>query len=90
MQGMLVSLFVALVVETVDIGLGIFVGVLAGYYGGWIDQWLARFTDLMFAFPGLLFAIMITGIFGEYADVYLSNIPLIGANGNSQIGRAHV
>lgn len=85
MQGMLVSLFVALVVEIVDIGLGILVGVLAGYYGGWIDQLLARFTDLMFAFPGLLFAIMITGIFGSYADTYLSAIPLIGSNGNSRL-----
>jgi peptide/nickel transport system permease protein len=82
---MLVSLFVALTVEVVDIGLGVLVGVLAGYYGGWIDQWLARFTDLMFAFPGLLFAIMITGIFGGYADTYLSHIPLIGPNGNSRL-----
>ncbi len=85
MQGMLVSLFVAFVVEIVDIGLGVLVGVLAGYYGGWLDQLLARFTDLMFAFPGLLFAIMITGIFGGYADTYLSNIPLIGPNGNSRL-----
>lgn len=85
MQGMLVSLFVAFVVEIVDIGLGVTVGVLAGYYGGWIDQALARFTDLMFAFPGLLFAIMIIGILGGYADTYLSHIPLIGANGNSRL-----
>lgn len=85
MQGMLVSLFVAFVVEIVDIGLGVLIGVLAGYYGGWIDQCLARFTDLMFAFPGLLFAILITGVFGDYADTYLSNIPLIGSNGDSRL-----
>ena len=85
MQGMLVSLTVAVLVEVVDIGFGVFVGVLAGYFGGWIDQLLARFTDLMFAFPALLFAILITGIFGDYADVYLSNIPLIGANGNARL-----
>jgi oligopeptide transport system permease protein len=85
MQGMLVSLTVAVLVEVVDIGFGVLVGVLAGYFGGWIDQLLARFTDLMFAFPALLFAILITGIFGEYADVYLSNIPLIGANGNARL-----
>ena len=65
MQGMLISLTVALLVEIVDISLGIIVGVLAGYYGGWIDQLLARFTDIMFAFPGLLFAILLTGIFGQ-------------------------
>src|SRR5712692_9857909 len=85
MQGMLVSLAVVIMVEIIDIGLGVLVGVLAGFFGGWIDQLLARFTDLMFAFPGLLFAILIVGIFGEYADTYLSNIPLIGGNGNSRL-----
>jgi len=85
MQGMLVSLTVALLVEIVDIVLGVLIGVLAGYYGGWIDQLLARFTDIMFAFPGLLFAILLTGIFGSAADSVLSNIPLIGANGNARL-----
>ena len=85
MQGMLISLTVALLVEVVDIGLGILVGVLAGFFGGWIDQFLARFTDIMFAFPGLLFAILLTGIFGTWADTNLDNLPLIGANGNARL-----
>ncbi len=85
MQGILVSLAVALVVELVDIVLGILVGVLAGYYGGWIDQLLARFTDLMFAFPGLLFVILLTGIFGGSADDFFSHIPVIGPNGNARL-----
>ena len=85
MQGMLVSLAVALLVEIVDVGLGVTVGVLAGFYGGWIDQLLARFTDIMFAFPGLLFAILLTGIFGQQADTTLSNIPIIGPNGNARL-----
>ncbi|MHB8595638.1 MAG: ABC transporter permease [Ktedonobacteraceae bacterium] len=85
MQGMLISLTVALLVEVVDIGLGVTVGVLAGYYGGWIDQLLARFTDIMFAFPGLLFAILLTGIFGQEVDTSLANIPIIGPNGNARL-----
>jgi peptide/nickel transport system permease protein len=85
MQGMLVSIMVALVVEIVDIVMGVTIGVLAGFYGGWIDQVLARFTDIMFAFPGLLFAILLTGIFGSEADTAFSNIPLIGANGNARL-----
>lgn len=85
MQGMLVSIMVALLVEIVDVVLGITVGVLAGFYGGWIDQVLARFTDIMFAFPGLLFAILLTGIFGTTADIAFANIPLIGANGNARL-----
>jgi len=85
MQGMLVSIMVALLVEIVDVTLGITIGVLAGFYGGWIDQLLARFTDIMFAFPGLLFAILLTGIFGTEADTAFANIPLIGANGNARL-----
>jgi len=85
MQGMLVSLLVAVLVEIVDIVLGITFGVLAGYYGGWIDQVLARFTDVMFAFPGLLFVILLTGILGGQADVVFSHIPIVGPNGNARL-----
>ncbi len=85
MQGVLVSIVVAVLVEIVDIVLGVLVGVLAGYYGGWIDQLLARFTDLMFAFPGLLFVILIAGIFGNWAAVNLSKVPVVGANGNARL-----
>ncbi len=85
MQGILISLFVAIFVEVLDITLGITVGVLAGYYGGLIDQLLARFTDLMFAFPGLLLIILVSGIFGQSADAVFSHVPVIGANGNARL-----
>jgi oligopeptide transport system permease protein len=85
MAGMLVSIIVALMVEIVDIVMGVSIGVLAGYYGGWIDQVLARFTDIMFAFPGLLFAILLTGIFGPAADTAFDRIPLIGQNGDARL-----
>jgi ABC-type dipeptide/oligopeptide/nickel transport system permease subunit len=84
MQGLLISLLVALSVEIVDIVLGVTVGVLAGYYGKWIDQFLARFTDIMFAFPGLLFVILLTGIFGSWAVDTFSKWPLLG-NGNARL-----
>ena len=88
MQGVLISITVALLVEVVDVGLGVTVGVLAGFYGGWIDVFLARFTDLVFAFPGLLFAILLTGIFGATANDYFSGLPIVGGflgNGNAML-----
>jgi len=81
MQGMLISLLLAIAVEMVDIGLGLLIGLLAAYYGGWVDQFLARFTDLVFAFPTLLFLIMLAGIFDLRADDLFGNLPLIGASG---------
>lgn len=85
MNGMLISLIVALTVEVFNVVLGLTFGILAGYFGGAIDQFLARFTDVMFAFPGLLFAILLTGIFGSQADIVFSRVPIIGANGDARL-----
>lgn len=85
MQGVQVSLAVALVVEVIDVVFGITVGVLAGYFGGLLDQVLARFTDLMFAFPGLLFVILLTGIFGNSVDDVFGQLPVIGTNGSARL-----
>ena len=64
MAGVNVSIEVALLVEIMDIGLGVSIGTLAGYYGGWLATFLDRFTDVMFAFPGLLFAILAAATLG--------------------------
>lgn len=84
MQGLRVSLMVAVMVEVIQDLLGISIGILAGYYGGWIDQFLARFTDIIYAFPGLLFTILVAGIFGSSADSIFGHIPLFGG-GNSRL-----
>src|SRR5436853_1651 len=60
----------------------------SGYYGGWIDTILARFIDLLFAFPGLLFAILLTAVFNTSVSDILANWPLLGpflANGNATL-----
>ena len=88
MQGMLVSLSVAFLVQVVNIAIGLTVGLLAGYYGGWVDTILARCIDLMFAFPGLLFAILLTSIFNASVTDALTSWPLIGpflTNGNATL-----
>jgi len=65
LKGLRVSLLVALYVETLNIGVGASLGLLAGYFGGWLDQVIARLADMLFAFPGLLFAILIAAVFGQ-------------------------
>ncbi len=62
-----VSLLVAFAVETINIGLGGGLGLLAGYFGGWVDMLISRLADMLFAFPGLLFAILISAVFGSTA-----------------------
>ncbi|MBN9241628.1 MAG: ABC transporter permease [Mesorhizobium sp.] len=61
------SLAVALVAVGIGMGLGVPLGCLAAARGGLLDEALMRLNDLVFAFPALLSAIMITAIFGPGA-----------------------
>jgi oligopeptide transport system permease protein len=66
--GLRVSLLVAVFVETLNIGIGATCGLLAGYFGGGIDFIISRLADLLFAFPGLLLAILVSSVFGQAAE----------------------
>lgn len=45
--------------------IGVAIGVMAAWRGGWVDTILARMTDVMFAFPGLLFVVLVIAVFGK-------------------------
>ncbi len=66
-SGLRVSLLVAGYVELLDIALGVTLGLAAGYLGGKVDFVITRIADVLFAFPGLLLAILVAAIFGEAA-----------------------
>jgi len=57
-----VTLEVALGAAFLAIVIGLVLGSIAGYFGGWVDGGVARFTDLMMAFPVLLFLIMLGAV----------------------------
>jgi peptide/nickel transport system permease protein len=58
-----VSLTIAAGAALFAILIGIVLGAVAGYFGGWIDAVISRFTDLVMAFPLLLFLVMIGSLF---------------------------
>ena len=58
--GARVSMAVGFLPTMVILIIGTVIGMLAGYRGGWIDNLLMRITDVVFAFPDLLFFIIIT------------------------------
>jgi len=62
--GARVSLSVAIFVQMLILVIGLFVGGVAGFFGGRIENWLMRFTDVFYAFPDLLFVIIITAAIG--------------------------
>lgn len=82
MAGARVSLAVALVAVGIGIGIGTPLGLLAAATrGGWIDELVMRGNDLVFAFPALVIAILITAVFGPSAlnaivAIGIFNIPV--------------
>lgn len=58
------SLTVAFVAVGVGGTLGTLLGLTASAFGGWVETAIMRLADLGFAFPALLFAIMMAAAFG--------------------------
>jgi oligopeptide transport system permease protein len=54
-----VSLIIGFVPVSIVLAIGLTVGMLAGYVGGVLDDFLMRVTDVVYAFPDLLFVIII-------------------------------
>ena len=68
MVGARTSLAVALVAVGIGMGLGVPLGLMAAARrGGWLDEVIMRGNDLVFAFPSLVIAILITAILGPSA-----------------------
>ncbi len=65
MYGARVSMTVGFVAEFIVLCIGVPIGALAGYYGGKVDMVLMRFVDVMYAFPRLLFVILIMSMLGR-------------------------
>jgi oligopeptide transport system permease protein len=62
--GSQVSLTIGILVQAIVLVIGGSIGLVAGYFGGWIDNLLMRFTDIMYAFPDLLFVLIIVAALG--------------------------
>ncbi|SIS57253.1 peptide/nickel transport system permease protein [Roseivivax lentus] len=82
MVGARTSIAVALVAVGIGMGLGVPLGLAAAArHGGWLDEVIMRGNDLVFAFPSLVIAILITAIAGPSAvnaiiAIGIFNIPV--------------
>src|SRR5215472_15812444 len=63
-NGARVSMLVGLGSQVIVVLLGVPLGAAAGYLGGRTDIVLTRFVDVMYAFPSLLFVILVMSMLG--------------------------
>ncbi len=61
--GSRVSLTVALIGPLISLLLGITYGSISGYFGGSLDNLMMRIVDVLYAFPSLLFIILLLAFF---------------------------
>ena len=55
----------AFIITVAAAAIGVTIGAIAGYVGGRIDEAILRITDIFFAFPGLILALVFAAILGR-------------------------
>jgi peptide/nickel transport system permease protein/oligopeptide transport system permease protein len=65
--GSRVSLLIAFFATMLSVTIGTTLGVIAGFLGGWVDSLISRLMDMFLAFPLLVFAIALAGVFPDQA-----------------------
>lgn len=65
MFGSRVSLSVGILVQIIILPFGLGIGLAAGYLGGRLDNLLMRFTDIWYAFPDLIFVLVVVSVLSD-------------------------
>lgn len=82
------SMGVAVVAVGIGCSIGTALGLLAAAKGGWIEELIMRLSDLGFAFPALLFAIMLAAAFGPSLSMVVIAIAFINIPTFARVTRA--
>ena len=88
--GSRISLQVGIIAVGLSLAIGASAGVVAGYLGGRADNLIMRVADIMFAFPGLVLAIVIAGLLGPSITNAMIAIGIIYAPAFARVTRSAV
>ena len=58
-------MLVGIIAVAIALTLGLLLGPVSGYYGGAIDSVIMRAADIFFAFPYILFVLLIMSVLGQ-------------------------
>ena len=90
MFGSRISLSVGILVQGIILPIGLAIGLTAGYFGGRIDNLLMRFTDIWYAFPDLIFVLVLVSVFGPSLLSIFGAIALVNWVGLARLVRGQV
>jgi len=84
------SLLIGVAATAIGLGLGLVLGTLAGMSGRVVDFTVNRFLEVLFAFPGLLLALVFILIFGPGVATATIAVGLSTAPGYARLIRAQI
>ncbi|WEO79333.1 ABC transporter permease [Cryobacterium sp. SO2] len=84
------SLLIGLTATLIGLGLGALLGTVAGTLGAAVDFTVNRFLEVLFAFPGLLLALLFILVFGPGPGSAIVAVGLSTAPGYARIIRAQL
>ncbi|MGZ4444143.1 MAG: ABC transporter permease [Nocardioidaceae bacterium] len=76
--GARISLLIALFATLLSVVIGTTLGIISGFFGGWVDAVISRLMDVFLAFPILVFALALAGVFPDEAFGLKGNTLRIG------------
>jgi len=84
------SISIGFVVVSLTLSVGVVVGSIAGYYGGWVDEIIMRLLDVIFAFPGLVLALVLVAMLGGSYWTMVLAFSLFGWAGYARLIRGEI
>lgn len=72
-----VDLYFATIITIAAAAFGTIIGAISGYVGGVLDEIVLRITDIFFAFPGLVLALVFASILGRTLETLALAITLV-------------
>lgn len=88
MVGAQTTLLVGVIAVGIAAVIGVPLGMLAGVLGGWGSELLMRATDVLYAFPALLLAILLAAAFGASTWTAMSAIGIASVPAFARVTRA--
>ena len=86
--GTRMTITVALAITLLSFFIGIVVGFSSAVVGGWVDIFFSRLVDVMLSIPGLIFALIILGVFGSSIPVLIMTIAVLDSTRVFRLARA--
>ena len=85
-----IAMLVGIIAVAIAVTIGLILGPVSGYYGGIVDAVVMRVTDIFFAFPYILFVLLMMSVLGAgFQNVFIA-IGVLGWASFARISRGQI